>query len=68
MVYESTGGSFDAPLLPSTVPAGTMQIDFSNCDTATLSYELDEGPSGTIPLARLLPTANALCREFAGED
>jgi len=67
-VYESTGGSFDAALLPSTDPVGAMQIDFTDCDAATLSYSLDEGVSGTIPLARLLPTANALCREFAGED
>jgi len=29
---------------------------------------LDEGASGTIPLARLLPTANALCKELTGED
>ena len=67
-VYESTGGSFDAPLLPSTDPVGSMQIDFSDCDTATLAYQLDEGAGGTIPLARLLPTANALCKEFTGED
>jgi hypothetical protein len=67
-VYESTGGSFDTALLPSTDPVGSMQIDFTDCDTATLSYQLDEGASGTIPLARLLPTANALCKELTGED
>ena len=67
-VYESNGGSFDATLLPLTEPVGSMQIDFSDCDMATLSYQLDEGPSGTIPLTRLLPTANALCKEFTGEN
>ena len=66
VIYESTGGSFDTPLLPSTDPVGSMQVDFTDCDTATFSYQLEEGPSGTIPLARLLPAGNALCKELTG--
>ena len=67
-VYEATGGIFDAYLLPNNPRVGSMTVDFTDCDAATLSYELDEGVMSSMSLIRLLPAANALCREFTGED
>jgi hypothetical protein len=67
-VYEATGGIFDASLPPQNPRVGSMTVDFTDCDAATLFYDLDEGVAGDIPLIRLLPAANELCQEFMRED
>lgn len=65
-VHETTGGSFDDPKEVETVKVGTMTIDFADCETAELSYVLDEGLEGTIDITRVVPGGQALCEEFAG--
>jgi hypothetical protein len=65
-VYETTGGSFDAPTPTNTVPVGTLSIDFEDCNNAQLSYNLtDDGAQGDIDLTRVIPAAGALCEELA---
>jgi len=64
-INETTGGSFDDPQVPSTVPVGSMAIDFDDCSNATLSYDLtDESLTGEIPLTRVLANAAGLCEEL----
>ena len=68
-IFETTGGSFNDPLLPSTVPVGDMQIDFSDCGTATLSYSIpDRTLQGEVEIVRLLPAADALCKEISDTE
>jgi cysteine-rich repeat protein len=65
VISETTGGSFDDPLDPSTVPVGTMTLDFSDCKNALLSYSLPEdGLEGDISLTRVVPNGEALCEEL----
>jgi hypothetical protein len=67
-VYETTGGSFDDPKYVQTVKVGTMNIGFADCETAELSYVLDDGLEGSIDITRVVPGGQALCEEFAGLD
>ncbi|HSM69314.1 MAG TPA: hypothetical protein VK830_06335, partial [Xanthomonadales bacterium] len=41
-VYETTGGSLDAPTPTNAVPVGTLSIDFADCNNAQLSYKLTD--------------------------
>jgi len=45
-IFNSTGGRFDAPPtgFQTTEPVGTMQIEFSACNRATVTYNLDDPP------------------------
>lgn len=54
-IYESTGGRFDttAPVAQHR-RVGTASLHFQTCQTGSLSYQFDDGRSGTIPLERLL--------------
>ncbi len=68
-VHETTGGSFDDPQAPDTVKEGTMTIDFTDCNNATLSYSLtDDVLEGDIALTRVVSGGQALCEELAGAD
>ena len=62
VIYQSTGGSFDALGGATTTPVGTGTIAFDSCTSGTFTYTFDDGRQGTIPLGRLM--ANAAC---AGE-
>jgi hypothetical protein len=65
-VYETTGGSFDDPQEVETVNVGTMTIDFVDCETAELSYTLDEGLEGIIHITRVVPGGQAQCEQIFG--
>jgi cysteine-rich repeat protein len=69
-VFETTGGSFDDPQAPATVKVGTMRIDFIDCSIAALTYILtDDGVvEGGVAIQRVLPGAEALCKDIAGTD
>ncbi|MBT8048330.1 MAG: hypothetical protein HKN57_04895 [Xanthomonadales bacterium] len=64
-IYQSVGGVFDAVTpAPVTDPAGegTMTIEFADCDTALLSYELTSlGLTGEIPIQRIVKDNVQLC-------
>jgi len=44
-LFATTGGRFDSPPQPGqeTVEVGTMRVEFTACDSAIVSYELDGG-------------------------
>jgi cysteine-rich repeat protein len=64
-VNETTGGLFDNEKDVSTVRVGTMKIDFTDCETAILSYMLDDdGLEGDIDIRRVVPGGQALCEEL----
>jgi hypothetical protein len=66
LLYETTGGSFDDPQPPTTVPVGSLFIDFDDCRNAALSYMFDEdGSQGEIALTKVIPDSEALCEELA---
>lgn len=64
-IYSSSGGVFDAaepPAVTDPVPVGAMVIQWSDCNTATLTYEIPgAGLSGEIPLQRIVSDNVPLC-------
>jgi YVTN family beta-propeller protein len=58
-IYQTTGGVFDTPRVPTTVPVGTGTLVFQSCTAATFSYIFtagsSSGSSGTIALSRVGP-------------
>jgi len=65
-VYETTGGSFNEPSSVDTVKAGTVSIDFTDCENAKLTYSLDaNSPGGEVDLIRVVSDGEALCHELA---
>jgi len=68
-VHETTGGSFDDPLSPSTVKVGTLTLDFTDCSNAMLSYSLtDEALAGEIAVTRVVPGSEAMCEQLIGAE
>ena len=68
-VYETTGGLFDDPQTVNVSQVGTMNIDFTDCSNAQLSYNLtDDDLNGEMTISRLTPGAEALCEELALVD
>jgi len=62
-VYETGGGSFDDPQPVDTVKVGSLNIDFSDCESAVIGYSIDGGElAGTIEAIRVLPAKQADCR------
>ena len=66
MIFQNTGGNFNAPPATLSIPIGTMELTFVDCNTAVMDYRdlrLDvEAPftgwgpfSGLVPLLRLTP-------------
>ena len=64
-VFNTSGGQFDDPTPVTVSPAqsyGTITIQFHDCATATLTYDLFAiGEAGEIPIQRIVPDNVALC-------
>ena len=62
-VNVTSGGTFDSPEPPvSTVPDGSMTVQFSSCTEGLLSYQIDSiGLSGTVPIERIVLDRVPLC-------
>ena len=56
-IYRNTGGRFAQAPAVAPQPVGHARLVMPSCDTASLSYAFDGGPSGTLALERLLPGA-----------
>jgi hypothetical protein len=68
-IYETTGGLFDDPQAVNVSPLGTMDIDFTDCSNAQLSYTLTDGDlHNDMTITRLIPGAQAMCEELAGAN
>lgn len=58
-VFSTEAGIFNEATPVTTAPIGTMEIEFSNCNGATLSFDLPGlGLADTVPIAPLLPDAS----------
>jgi len=69
-VYVSSGGVFDSaePAVGPPDEAGTMTIQWHDCNSATLTYDLASAGTGVIPLTRVALDNVALCEELSGID
>ncbi len=56
-VSVTAGGAFDSPQPVMTEPAGTLRLEFLDCNHILARYELDE-VAGEFPLERILPRAD----------
>jgi N-acetylneuraminic acid mutarotase len=64
-IYAATGGNFNAPPQITSSNVGTATLSFSSCTSGTLSFNFNDGRSGSIPLTRL--DTNITCSN-AGDD
>ncbi len=64
-IYAGTGGRFDSPPKVPAVQVGHGTLALRDCEHGVLSYALDDGRIGTVPLTRL--TANVTCAAV-GDD
>ena len=67
-LFSTSGGQFNTDQAPETVAVGTAAFTVSDCRTATLQVDFDEGISETISLERLLPQTGGvvdLCSAIA---
>lgn len=53
----NTGGNFNALPTTATVADGTATLTFYDCTHAAMTYQFNDGRSGTIPYVRLTPPA-----------
>ena len=64
-ITNTSGGVFDDPAPVTNSPPGsygTMEIEFHDCATATLTYELSAiGEAGQIPIRRIVDDNESLC-------
>ena len=69
LIYESTGGSFDDPRPVDTLPIGEMQVDFIDCNNATLTFDIpDRGLQDQVIITRVLPGTEELCQQIVDAD
>jgi hypothetical protein len=61
MIYQNTGGNFNAPPITNSQPVGTATLYFNSCISGSFSYSFSDGTGrmGTLPLTRL--TQNVTC-------
>jgi hypothetical protein len=64
VVYSASGGVFDTTLpAPVLEPIGTMVVQFDDCNSGTVSYDLTQlGESGSIPIKRLASDNAVVCK------
>jgi len=65
--YLSEGGVFDSasPAVPPATAIGTITIVWHDCESATLTYELDPpGVTGEIPLQRIVSDNAKYCEAY----
>lgn len=69
LVYETSGGVFDSPEPAVNPPdaVGTITVQWTDCNSATLTYDIDSAGQGTIPLQRIVEDNVPLC-EVLKED
>jgi hypothetical protein len=64
VVYSASGGVFGASLpAPILEPIGTMVVQFDDCNSGTISYDLPQlGESGSIAIERLAADNAVVCK------
>ena len=62
-IYQTENGLFDEISMVETNAVGTAQLEFSSCEAASWTYQIDTlGQSGEIPLQRIAP--DQMCEQF----
>lgn len=56
-VGQATGGNFASPPIVAASIIGTASITFHDCTHFSLTFSLDDGRAGTIPMVRLTRTS-----------
>ena len=59
-LFSTSGGQFNGSQSAETTEVGTAEFTVTDCRTATVQINLDEGVSGEIPLERLLPQSGGI--------
>lgn len=68
-VFQTTGGVFNNGQAVTNTQVGTATITFTSCTNATVNFTLTNPPlSGTIPIVKLLPGSDALCRSLSAAE
>lgn len=63
-VFQSRFGQFNRANPVSTAPVGTMSVEFVDCNSASLTFDLGaSGLRGSVPIVRLLP--DVVCQPIA---
>ena len=66
-IYQNVGGKFNAPPATSAVAVGTAVLRFEHCLSASLTYSLPNGRTGTIPLTRLMEDVTCISGPLASD-
>jgi hypothetical protein len=68
-LWETTGGRFDDPQAVNPEKVGTMNLDFTDCSNAQLTYSLtDDDLADDMEISRLISGGQALCEELDGAE
>jgi len=69
-VYVTAGGLFDSEEpLPETVPDGSILLNFDNCNSGMVSYDIPSiGLNGVIPIERVAADNVAHCENMGGNS
>lgn len=63
-VFQSRFGQLNRPDPVTTAPVGTLTVEFIDCSSATLTFNLSAfGARGTVPIVRALP--DVVCQSIA---
>lgn len=54
-LFASSGGAFNSGRSVDTVPTGSVEVEFSDCNNGRLRYRFNSGETGEIPLQRVVP-------------
>ncbi len=64
-VFQTSGGFFDNPQDVAIEQVGTMNFEFTDCNTGNVSYSLNDGElTGEFPIQRAIPGTQALCESI----
>ncbi len=66
-LYNTSGGVFDDPAAIDTVAVGSMTIDFIDCSSGLVTYDLDDSSlTGSFPIQRVAGDNIAMCESMSG--
>jgi cyclophilin family peptidyl-prolyl cis-trans isomerase len=69
-ITMTTGGIFDSGVpVPENSPDGTMIVEFEDCATGTVRYDITSiNSQGEVPIRRVTPDIVALCEALSAPD
>jgi len=65
-IFHTSGGIFDSSQEVSSEQIGTANFDFTDCNSAIVTYTITEGSlNGSFPIQRALPGTQSLCEDLS---